>query len=90
MKVFPTLDPIELIEGLPELREHLHAILAEIDSAGVRAAGQWTGLRNLGAQRADHAAALLRDVAEHMEALAEYAVDCRDQLAKAIANPFGD
>lgn len=77
------------IEHLDELMAGLHRLVNGLSDECNAAVTRWEGLRRVGGQRADHAAALLGDVRGRLAQVRDYAERCRQQIEDIQADPFG-
>lgn len=78
------------IETLSGLTGGLREKLDELDRVAVREQAAWDRLKQVGGARDDHAAAMLVNVQRELASILVYVGRCREQLAEAICNPFGD
>lgn len=79
------MDPIEVVETLDAMIIELDRLRAALSAECKEAQMEWKELRRLGAQRQNHAASLLRNVAAYgLAPLAQFVNQCLNQLDKTI------
>jgi hypothetical protein len=76
------------IEDLDALNRGINTRAAALADASVEIVEQWDRLAQIGAQREDHAAALLANLLPHLEAMRRYVSTCIEQIKTFQANPF--
>jgi hypothetical protein len=84
------MTPEQAIGKLSDLRSQLHTRLQHFagECEGIQA--QWAALGRAGGQRADHAAALLGKLKNHLQGISGYCDGVVEQIEAMIADPFGD
>jgi hypothetical protein len=77
------------IEEIGEMRKKIGALRAEFEGEAKEIEAEWFALGQLGAKRADHAAALLSRLRPHLREMARYCAACEAQIDSMVADPFG-
>jgi len=73
-----------------DLVSRIDAMTAELKREVVAIQTQWARLGEMGAQRDDHGAALLKNIRSHVHCLNTFCANVDEQLGDLIANPFQD
>ncbi len=77
-----------LIEDLDGLLENLNRRGLGLTKEVKTIQGQWARMGAIGAQREDHAAALLGGLLIHLYSLSSFAERCHDQIVELQKDPF--
>ena len=81
--------PEHLIARLHTITSRAEMSRAEIQTESTAIELEWAELGRLGAQRADHAAALLARLLPAIGRQIAFLQTCRDQITQCVQNPFG-
>jgi len=83
------MTPEVAIRNLRDLCNQLHTRSQHFAGECDGIQEQWTALGRAGGQRADHAAALLGKLKNHLRGIAGYCDGVVEQIDTMIADPFG-
>ena len=81
-------DPCKALDSLDSLTGRINKHCNELNNQAHSIAVQWAGLRQVGGQRADHAAELIATLRPHLRGLAAFASSVETQLTAILADPF--
>jgi hypothetical protein len=82
------MTPTQAITHLADMLAKIDAIRQELAKDAAQVQEQWAALGSMGAQRDDHAAALLTKLRQPLWRLQSFASTCHDQIGAWHAEPF--